>query len=170
MHSSSFRPFVRRIGSSLVALSILSVVSAAQDKGGPPPRDAAADREAVKRAVLDYVEGFYEGDSAKFVRSVHSSLAKYGFGWNKESGKYGGGGMNLGDALKTIAGIKKRGGMSPQTPKDVVVFDVLDQTASAKLTASWGVDYLLLGRYDGKWMVSHILWQSPPPSSAVGTR
>ncbi|MBC7790917.1 MAG: nuclear transport factor 2 family protein, partial [Anaerolineae bacterium] len=40
-------------------------------------------------------------------------------------------------------------------------FDVLDQTASAKLTAWWGTDYLLLGKYDGKWMISHVLWQSP---------
>ena len=33
--------------------------------------------------------------------------------------------------------------------KIVEVFDVADQTASAKLTATWGQDYLLLGRMNG---------------------
>ena len=31
-----------------------------------------------------------------------------------------------------------------------------DQTASAKLTAWWGTDYLLLGKYDGRWMISSV--------------
>ena len=41
---------------------------------------------------------------------------------------------------------------------------MLDQTASVKVVAWWGIDYLLMGKYDGKWMISHVLWQSPPPA------
>ena len=52
------------------------------------------------------------------------------------------------------------------TPKDVRIFEVLDQTASVKVTAWWGIDYLLLGKYDGRWMIAHVMWQSPPPSAA----
>jgi hypothetical protein len=48
-------------------------------------------------------------------------------------------------------------------PKDITVFDVQDQTASAKLTAWWGTDYLLLAKENGRWMITHVLWQSPPP-------
>jgi zona occludens toxin (predicted ATPase) len=48
-------------------------------------------------------------------------------------------------------------------PTDVQVFEVNDRTASAKVRAYWGIDYLLLGKYDGQWMISHVLWQSPPP-------
>jgi hypothetical protein len=43
------------------------------------------------------------------------------------------------------------------------VLEVLDQTAVAKVTASWGIDYMLLGKYDGAWKISQILWQSHPP-------
>lgn len=43
------------------------------------------------------------------------------------------------------------------------MFDVLDQTASAKLTAMWGVDYFHLAKYDGQWKIVNILWQEPPP-------
>ena len=47
-------------------------------------------------------------------------------------------------------------------PKQVEIFEVLDQTANVKVTAWWGVDYLLMGKFDGKWMITHVLWQSPP--------
>ena len=29
---------------------------------------------------------------------------------------------------------------------------------SAKLTAWWGTDYVLLAKYDGRWMITHVLW------------
>jgi hypothetical protein len=59
--------------------------------------------------------------------------------------------------------VKARRSFAPATaPKDIQLFEVLDQTASAKLTAFWGIDYLLLAKYDGRWMISHVLWQTPP--------
>ena len=36
----------------------------------------------------------------------------------------------------------------------------MNQTASAKLTAAWGVDYFHLAKYGGKWKIVHVLWQS----------
>ena len=49
--------------------------------------------------------------------------------------------------------------------KEVTVFEVLDKTATAKVTAVWGVDYMHLVKLDGEWKVMNILWQSPPPNS-----
>jgi hypothetical protein len=37
------------------------------------------DVEAIKQAVLDYVEGAYTVDPARIERSVHPKLAKLGF-------------------------------------------------------------------------------------------
>jgi len=34
--------------------------------------------------------------------------------------------------------------------------------AAAKVTAWWGTDYLLLGKFDGRWMIRDVLWESPP--------
>lgn len=47
--------------------------------------------------------------------------------------------------------------------KEVIVFDILDKTASAKLVADWGIDYMQLAKVDGRWMIKNILWQSHPP-------
>ena len=33
---------------------------------------------------------------------------------------------------------------------------------AAKVTAWWGTDYLLLGKFDGRWMIRDVLWESPP--------
>ena len=51
-------------------------------------------------------------------------------------------------------------------PKEIALLDVADQTASAKLTATWGIDYLHLAKFDGKWMITQVLWQSPPKAAA----
>lgn len=46
-------------------------------------------------------------------------------------------------------------------PKEVVVFDVRNQTASAKVTAMWGVDYMHLAKHEGRWKILNIVWQEP---------
>ena len=120
-------------------------------------------RELVRRAVLDYVEGFYEGDSTKHIRSVRPEVFKYGFWIPRDSTKYQGEQMKWAEFHAYTKRIRDNKRFAPASaPKEIVIFDVLDQTASAKLTASWGVDYLLLAKYEGKWMISHVLWQTPP--------
>ena len=62
--------------------------------------------------------------------------------------------------------VKRNNRPAPGTaPKEIELLDVQDQTAAAKLTAWWGTDYLLLAKYDGRWMIVHVLWQTPPRAS-----
>ena len=122
-----------------------------------------AERVAVERAVLDYVEGFYEGDTAKLVRSVRPEVTKYGYYQPRDSSRYVGEAMPWSEFLSYARSIKERNRPAPAAaPKKVEIFDIQDQTASAKLTAWWGTDYLLLAKYDGRWMIRQVLWQSPP--------
>jgi hypothetical protein len=113
--------------------------------------------------VLDYVEGFYEGDSAKLARSVRPEIYKYGFWRQRDSTRYAGEQMKYQEFFDYARRVRQNNRPAPPTaPKTVEVYDVQNQSASAKLTAFWGTDYLLLGKYDGKWMISSVLWQSPP--------
>ena len=124
---------------------------------------ASDEQAAVERAVLDYVEGFYEGDTTKLVRSIRPEVVKYGYYIPRDSANYVGEPMAWPEFLSYARSIKERNRQAPSTaPKKVEIFDVQDQTASAKLTAWWGTDYLLLAKYDGKWMIRQVLWQSPP--------
>ena len=132
----------------------------------PAAAQSAPDTAGVRRAALDYIEGFYEGDSTKHVRSVRPEVFKYGFSRHRDSTTYQGMQMTWPQFHAFANRVKASGRPTPPTaPKEVQLFEVLDQTASAKIVAWWGIDYILLGRYDGKWMISHVLWQSPPPKS-----
>lgn len=141
----------------VVATAITAAPLTAQSSG------SAADREAVHRAVLDYVEGFYEGDAEKLTRSISPEVYKYGYSWRGQ--QFVGMQMRFPEGFLGYARRVREGRTrTPENaPKDVVLFEVQDQTASAKLTAWWGTDYLLLGKQNGRWMITHVTWQSTPP-------
>ena len=163
---------LRLLAATAVPLALFTPARAlrAQTPAPSSAQPAAAERDAVRRAVLDYVEGFYEGDTAKLVRSVRPDVAKSGFWRQKDSTSYAFETMPWPEFLTYANRVKARGRPAPATaPKVVTIFDVQDRTASAKLTAFWGTDYLLLGKHDGRWMVTHVLWQSPPRAAAAAS-
>jgi hypothetical protein len=124
---------------------------------------SAADQAAVKRAALDYLEGFYEGDTAKLIRSLWPEMRKFGYYQNQPGGAYNGSAMPYAAAIQFARDVKAGKRTTPPNPtKEVVVYEVLDQTASVKVNAYWGSDYMLLARQNGQWMITHILWQGPP--------
>ena len=146
---------------SLVALAVVGLLTFGSRSGAA---QAPSDREAVRLAVLDYVEGFYEGDTTRLVRSVWPEVRKYGYWRAKPGAAYAGEAMPFPEFMAYANGIKSGKSRTPAgAPKDIVIFEVLDQTASAKLTAWWGIDYLLLAKQSGRWMIIQVLWQSPPP-------
>ena len=149
--------------SFLMALAMLFVLpfSSAQAQ-------TDADREAVRQAALDYVEGIYNVDPSRIERSVHPKLAKLGFYRPPADDAYRPGSTMTFERLVEIAkNYNKEGKLSKDAPKEVTILDVLDQTASIKLVAEWGVDYMRLAKFDGKWMIVNVLWQSPPKKSAA---
>jgi hypothetical protein len=121
-----------------------------------------AEREAVKQAVLDYVEGIYTVDASRIERSVHPELAKRGFFVKKGETAYSSDVMTFQQLVDLAKTYNKNGRVPKDAPKEVVIFDISDQTASAKLTAIWGIDYIHLAKYDGKWKFVNVLWQTPP--------
>jgi hypothetical protein len=131
-----------------------------------PVAQGDGDREAVRQAALDYVEGIYNVQPERIQRSVHPTLVKRGFYKKDAAGPYVESPMTY-DQLVTLAGNWNKEGKRDTSIKQVAVLDVLDQTATAKVTASWGIDYMLLGKYDGKWKIVQILWQSHPPKTTT---
>lgn len=122
------------------------------------------DPEGVRRAALDYLEGFYEGDSAKIVRSVRPDVRKVGYFKSRGATAYESEPMSYAEMIAYTNNFKKNGRTTPATaPREVTVGEINDQTATAKVVAWWGIDYLQLARYNGKWMIVNVMWQSPPP-------
>jgi Putative lumazine-binding len=123
---------------------------------------SSEEKEAVRQAVLDYVEGVYNVDPSRIERSVHPDLNKIGFFRLKDKEGYASGKMAFAGLLQVARNWNKEGRVTADAPKEITIFDVQDQTASAKLVAQWGIDYFHLAKYDGKWKIVNVLWQSHP--------
>ncbi|MDQ3134462.1 MAG: nuclear transport factor 2 family protein [Acidobacteriota bacterium] len=123
------------------------------------------EKEMVRQAVLDYVEGIYEVTPARVERSVHPELTKRGFFVKKGETTYNPHVMTFQQLVDLSKTFNKDGHVAKDAPKEVVVFDVSDQTASAKLTAVWGIDYFHLAKYEGKWKIVNVMWQTHPKRS-----
>ena len=122
---------------------------------------SASDRDAVERAVLDYVEAVEQGKPELIERGVHPHLAKFGFGRTRE-GDYKIHPMTFDELVDLAANMKKEGYVPDDATHSIKIFEVLDKTASIKLSAFWGIDYMHLAKYDGEWKIVQVLWQSHP--------
>src|SRR5688572_26569649 len=102
-------------------------------------------KQEVTNAVTDYVDAFYFGDTTKILRSISPDVVKYGYYRKKDEKSYNGEPMSFREMLNYATSVGKRNNPNAANlPKKVEVLDVQDQTASAKLTAWWGTDYILL--------------------------
>lgn len=131
-----------------------------------PAREEGAEREAVEEAVRDYVEALYLVQPERIERSVHKDLEKLGL-WREEGSKeYSEPGKMTFEQLHQLAGAwNKDGRVGSDMAYDIEVLDVMDRTASAKLTAEWGIDYMHLVKSESGWQTVQILWQSHPPAN-----
>lgn len=143
-------------------LALVTLLAGTAVVGASGAQSNAADREAVRQAALDYVEGIYNTEPERLERSVHPDMIKRGYFHRQGAADFTFAPMTRAE-LMTLAANWNKDKKRPiaSYPKEVVVFDVLNQTASAKVTATWGVDYMHLARHEGRWKILNIVWQEP---------
>lgn len=120
-------------------------------------------KQKIERACLDYIEGFYEGDTSKLARSLKPSLYKFGYWKNDKTGNYDPDGhMTYRQAIDYAKRVMdKKNFAKADAPKKVEVLDIMNTVAAAKVTAWWGIDYILLSKQDGQWVIEQVLWEGP---------
>jgi hypothetical protein len=137
----------------------------------------SADAAAVRETALDYVEGWYAADAQRMSRALAPELAKRIVERDAKTGKEylremskdelvrntreGGGCTNASWELRPNC-IK-----TPQENqrKDITIFDIFENQASAKVEFFEWLDYLHLAKLDGRWMIVNVLWQMKPEAS-----
>jgi hypothetical protein len=127
-----------------------------------PAAQGPADKAAVHQAALDYLEGIYMVDPSRIERSVHPDLSKRGFWREPAKSVYEPQSTMTYAQLMSLAASWNKAGTRDTKIKKVEVIDVMDQTATAKVTASWGIDHMQLAKYDGRWKIINIVWQAHP--------
>lgn len=120
-----------------------------------------ADREAVKRAALDYAESYYEGNGEKMEAALSPDLAKRIANTNAQ-GRSGLGHMSAMTLVQII-----RTGSGKNTPKaeqqkDVSILDMMVNSATVKLEMRDWVDYMHIAKLNGKWLIVNVLWENKP--------
>jgi Putative lumazine-binding len=122
---------------------------------------AQTDKQQVEAALMDYIDGFYTGDTSKISRSISRQVNKYGFYKASASRNYEGMSMPFNEMIDYCLQVKAQNkAPNPSWPKKAEVYDVQDKTAVGKVTAWWGTDYITLAKVEGKWMIQQVLWQS----------
>lgn len=129
----------------------------------PAPANEVA---GVRQACFNYIDAFYKADTTLAYQSVHPSLQKRGFSFDQKAESYSKQLEMPFPALIRLAKVWNKEGKraNGDSPRQVEVFEIADKTATAKVTAVWGIDYLHLIKENDRWMIVNVLWQSPPKS------
>jgi hypothetical protein len=121
------------------------------------------DTTAIRQTALDYIEGFYEGDGARMERALHPELVKrIAYADPAADGR-----SRLAEMSALALTRFTRDRATRPTPKadqqkDIAVFEVLGNAASARIVASNWVDYLHLSKINGRWVIVNVLWEMKP--------
>ena len=112
---------------------------------------ANADSAAVVATALDYIEGWYEGDSTRMARALHSDLVKriVRQGSLQQMGR---------DDL--VSGTARKGpGPDVDLSDNVSGLDIFGNAATVRVDADQWVDFLQLSKIDGRWVIVNVLWE-----------
>jgi hypothetical protein len=110
------------------------------------------DEAAIKAAVLDYFEGWFEGDATRMERAVHPRLAKRSpadIGLDEDTAQ------TMIDATKAGRGTRHP---SEKRSVDVEVNEIYGSIASVVVHSEVYREYLHLVRTDDGWKIVNALW------------
>jgi len=122
-----------------------------------------SDQEQIKITLNNYIDGFYKGDTTKLKQALKPRLYKFGYLKNEANGNYEYyEHLSFKKALALAQRIKESGRIRRDTlMRGVKVLDIGQHIAAAKVTAAWGMDYVLLSKDDNKWMIEEVVWEGP---------
>lgn len=119
------------------------------------------DEAAIQQVLTDYVRSIYEVDTSLVYIVADTTLQKSGHYYSRKSGEWSYSNMSFEELVNTAARYNRSGHIPGNAPAKVEIFDTGSRTASAKVEAIWGFDYVLLSQDDwGQWRMDKVLWQS----------
>ncbi|SFM74307.1 nuclear transport factor 2 family protein [Rugamonas rubra] len=122
--------------------------------------DSPSDRQAVERAVLDYIESQHKADPEMMRRGLDKELAKRTY-WQAEDGSEFIMKTDYETMVKVARTYNKDGNKFPPSPRvEIKILDIDNRVASVKLTADEWIDHMHLYKTAGnEWKILNVLWQ-----------
>jgi hypothetical protein len=110
------------------------------------------DEQAIKNTVLDYFEGWFEGDAGRMKRALHPRLAKRALADGE---------LDENTALEMIQATADGRGKRRDPGRrqiDIDVVEVYGPIATVVVHSNVYREYLHLGRTDEGWKIVNALW------------
>ncbi len=128
-----------------------------------PPSDVGSEALAIRQAVLDYAEGYYEQAPERMIRAISPLLTKRALVVRPGASPFLAQ-MNAEMLIEVTRGNAKR--PSPAERKmSVEVLDVTGDLASARVFSVLFNDYVHLVKREGRWQLVSVLWHVPPAAA-----
>ena len=128
----------------------------------PASAQTAADSAAIRATAHDYIDGFYEGNPERMERALSPDLAK------RIVRVRDGQSMVNNMTKEQLVGITQRrvGNPTPEAERrsDVMITNIFGNAATVRIDASTWVDFVQLGKVDGRWVIINVLWEMRPES------
>lgn len=122
--------------------------------------DIEKEKAAIKKATLDYLEGWYEGNVERMEKALHPEFfTKRGILVDPNTGKMATPHLNF---EKMIGYTKQGGGKNFPREKlknEIIILDVYKNTASVKAISAQYIDYVHLAKFNGEWKIVNVLWE-----------
>jgi hypothetical protein len=150
------KPLVVLVASCLL-LCLSGPLTAAEDNA------LSEEKKRVEAATRDYIDGWYEGDAERMANALHPDLAKRNVERLPD-------GRNFLRTLSADAMVEfTRAGFGARSRKEgqrneVIILDLLENSASVKSISHEFTDYLHLAKVNGQWKIVNVLWE---PAKAV---
>ncbi len=117
------------------------------------PEDAAA----IRTCLVDYFEGWFEGDAARLDRALHPGLAKHSLGQGPDRSPA----LDLTTKDEMVETTRQGRGRSRDIPDRAIRVDIASVSgdiASAIVHSAVYVEYALLARTTDGWRITSTLW------------
>jgi putative lumazine-binding protein len=116
--------------------------------------DRSEDEAGIRRAVLDYFEGWFLADADRMARALHPALAKRALEADRRALDETSAQAMIDATARGVGRERARGG----SEVEVVVEDVHGDIASATVRSTPYREYLHLARTADGWRIVNTLW------------
>jgi hypothetical protein len=116
------------------------------------------DAEAIRRCILDYFEGWFDGDPDRMDRALHAGLAKHAIGQDRERS----GTLDVTTKDEMVEATRRGVGRQRDVPDRTIRIDIASVSgdiASVVVHSAVYVEYALLARTSDGWRITGTLWR-----------
>jgi Putative lumazine-binding len=123
-----------------------------------PPEATADDLGAIRATVLDYFEGWFDGDAVRMDRALHPGLAKHAIGQDANRSDI----LDITTKAEMVDATRRGTGRQEDGPDRAIRVEVVavsGDIASVVVHSAVYIEYALLARTGEGWRITGTIWQ-----------